>query len=147
MGIAPRSSNRSMHEENKANMAALDQRVLGLEGDVQALRADLSSGLTALRGDFVASFNQISSKLDSRDDRKWMLAPAIGFMMFILTLVGGLGTMALLPIKDDVSRIRTEMTATERDLIDRDRRLWDHGLRMRSEFDFLRGQLSPLPRP
>ncbi len=143
MGVTPRDGSRSMHEENKATMAALDQRVLGLEGDVQALRHDLSSGIASLRSDFVSSFNQISTKIDNRDDRRWILGPAVGFLMFILAVVGGLGTLSLSPVKERVGELQAEMRATERDLIERDRRLWDHSLKMRSEFDFLRGQLSP----
>lgn len=137
---------RTMHEENKANMAALDQRVLGLEGDVQALRSDLSSGLSNLRTDFIASFNQINVKLDNRDDRKWLVAPAIAFMMLILAIIGGLGTLSLNPVREDVSRLRAETREADRDLTERDRRLWDAHLKMRTEFDFLRGQLSPIPR-
>lgn len=142
------------------NIAALNQKVLGLESDVQALGTNVSQlgqrldqGLTSLRQDFSAALERISNKIDNRDDRKWMLAPAIGFLMFILSLMGGLGTMALLPLRGEIETMRGYIHEAKDDrlraineLSDRDRRLWDHQLKMRSEFDFLRGQLSPLPR-
>lgn len=128
------------------NIAALNQKVIGLESDVQALRHDMSAGLANLRSDFVSSFNQINAKLDNRADLKWLAAPAIATMMFILAVVGGLGTLSLNPVKEDVARVRAELQSSERDLLERDRRIWDQVLKTRSEFDFLRGQLSPLPR-
>lgn len=128
------------------NIAALNQKVIGLESDVQALRHDMSAGLANLRSDFVSSFNQINAKLDNRADMKWLAAPAIAAMMFILAVVGGLGTLSLNPVKEDVARVRAELQSSERDLLERDRRIWDQVLKTRSEFDFLRGQLSPLPR-
>lgn len=128
------------------NIAALNQKVIGLESDVQALRHDMSAGLANLRSDFVSSFNQINAKLDNRADLKWLAAPAIAAMMFILAVVGGLGTLSLNPVKEDVARVRAELQTSERELLERDRRIWDQVLKTRSEFDFLRGQLSPLPR-
>jgi hypothetical protein len=131
------------------NIAALNQKVLGLESDVQNIGQRLDAGLANLRQDFVASFERINAKLDNRDDRRWIIAPAIGFMMLVLAIIGGLGTMSLGPVKEDVHRLREdalrlrgEATVTERDLIERDRRLWDFVLRQRSEFDFMRGQMS-----
>lgn len=126
------------------NIAALNQKVIGLEGDVQGLRQDMAAGLASLRTDFVASFERINSKLDARDDRKWAVAPAIAMMMLILAIIGGLGTLSLSPVKEDVARLRYETARTETELIDRDRRIWDFVLKNRSEFDFLRGQLMPL---
>lgn len=135
------------------NIAALNQKVLGLESDVQALGQRLDSGLSALRQDFVASFERINQKLDSRDDRKWMLAPAIGFLMFILTLGGGLGTMALLPLRGEMDTMRGYIREAKEDrlralseLHDRDRRMWDQIRETKSQLDYLRGQLHPLPR-
>lgn len=135
------------------NIAALNQKVLGLESDVQALGQRLDTGLAALRHDFVASFERINQKLDSRDDRKWMLAPAIGFLMFILTMVGGLGTMALLPIRGDQDTLRGYIREAKEDrlralaeLHDRDRRMWEQIRDTKSQLDYLRGQLNPLPR-
>lgn len=128
------------------NIAALNQKVIGLEGDVQALRHDMSAGLASLRHDFSASFTQINTKLDSRGDIKWLAAPAIALAMLILAIVGGLGTLSLNPVKEDIIRVRHELETTRRDAVETNRRQWDYLSKMRSEFDFLRGQLNPLPR-
>lgn len=142
-----------MSDERGTNIAALNQKVLGLESDVQALGQRLDSGLTALRQDFAASFERVNQKLDNRDDRKWMLAPAVGFLMFILTMVGGLGTMALLPIRSDQETLRGYIREAKEDrlrelseLHNRDKLMWEQLRQTRSQLDFLRGQLSPLSR-
>lgn len=121
-------------EKSTAAYAALNQRVVGLESDVQALRTDLSQGLSNLRSDFITSFNQINNKLDEREDKKWLWAPVVGFLAFIVTVVGGLGTMALLPILKDVAELKSDTTETRK-------RTWDFVAKHRSEFDYMRGQL------
>jgi hypothetical protein len=140
-------------DERWTNIAALNQKVIGLESDVQTLGQRLDSGLTALRQDFVASFERINHKLDSRDDRKWMLAPAIGFLMFILTMVGGLGTMALLPIRSEQETLRGYIREAKEDRIraiselhERDKFMLEQLRQTRSQLDYMRGQLAPLPR-
>jgi outer membrane murein-binding lipoprotein Lpp len=142
------------------NIAALNQKVLGLESDVQALGTNVNAlgvrvdqSIASLRQEVSAALDRISSKIDAKDDRKWMLAPAIGFLMFILTLVGGLGTMALLPIRGDQETLRGYIREAKDDrlralaeLNDRDRRMWDQIRETKSQLDYLRGQLNPLPR-
>lgn len=127
-------------ERSTAAYAALNQRVVGLENDVQGLRSDLSTGLSSLRADFMASFNQVNAKLDSRDDKKWLWGPAVGLLTFAIAVVGGLGTMALLPISKELSEAKAELRRVEDMLTDRDRRIWDAVLKQRSEFDYMRGQ-------
>jgi hypothetical protein len=126
------------------NIAALNQKVIGLEGDVQALRHDMSAGIANLRHDVTAQFTQINTKLDSRGDIKWLAAPAIALAMLILAIVGGLGTLSLNPVKEDSIRVRHELEMTRRDAVETNRRQWDYISKMRSDFDFLRGQLTPL---
>jgi hypothetical protein len=150
--IPPNPNNPGSEEQwlvmNQAT-ATLSTKVAGLEQDVQTLGLRIDGGLEALRRDVTSALRDITGKLDTRGEWKWMLAPAVTFMMFILALVGGLGTMAISPMKEDIMRLRDEAKYNREErakaidkLEERDRRLWDHHLKMRSEFDFLRGQLS-----
>lgn len=142
------------------NIAALNQKVLGLESDVQALGSNVNAlgvrvdqSIASLRQEVSAALDRISNKIDQRDDRKWMLAPAVGFLMFILTVVGGLGTMALLPLRGELDTLRGYIREAKEDrlrslseLHERDRRMWEQLRETRSQLDYLRGQLHPLQR-
>lgn len=164
------SARRTMHEENKANLATLGERVDGmgktiggLEADVQQLGLRLDNGLNAIRKDvnsqlstladnFSTSMAGISDKIDKRDDRRWLWPVVVGASAVVLSAVVAVGSLSLGPVREDVAELKrtlreekAERKDGDRDLIERDRRLWDHAIRMRSEFDFLRGQLSAKP--
>jgi hypothetical protein len=133
-----------------ARYAALDQRMIAVEDDVKALNV----GMQTLRAEFSDGLRGLYQKLDARDDRRWIVAPAIASMMLVLAVVGGLGTLSLNPVKTDLDRLRTEVKSGQRDdkddrrdLAERDRRIWVEVLKTRSDLDYLRGQLNPLARP
>jgi len=127
------------------SLDALDERVHGLEGDVQALGARVDTSLASMRADINLSLERIYGKLDNRDDHRWMWGPIVGSMTLVLLFMGGLGTLSLAPLKEDVAALKVDLHRTQNDYIERDRRIWDSVIKHRSEFDYLRGQLHPMP--
>lgn len=134
-----------------ASWAALDERVLGLENDVQKIDQKLDSGLNSLRVDFNTAIASIVSKLDAQGKPNWnVIVAGIGVGITILVT---LGTLAYLPIKSDTDSLKSESlrryeqtrneSRTNYDqLVTRDQRIWDHVLRMQSQIDRMDGRNS-----
>lgn len=134
----------SVSMENRDSLVVLDQRVRNLEQGISTHSRNVETRFTTLQADFDNHFQILNEKLDRREDRRWVWAPAIAIASLVLVTIGGLGTLSILPIKDDVIRNRADLQALHTDYIERDRRIWDHVLKTKAELDFFRGQLHPI---
>lgn len=117
---------RNLGTANRDSLIALDQRVGSLESGLATLGRNVDNRLNNLQSDFDNHFQILNDKLDKRDDRRWVWAPAVAIASLILLTIGGLGTLSIIPVKEDVGRIRMELSETKTNL------------------DYLRGQLHPL---
>lgn len=152
------------HEQNRAQLAAVSERVDGMQQDIKALEVDIQNignrfdtSLGNVRKDMNASMALITDKLDRRDDRRWMWPVVVSACSLVLAVTGIIGAMALGPIRDrqaeqllDMRALRLEAKEQSReakaeakeaakDLYERDRRMWDFMLRHRQDFDAVRG--------
>lgn len=170
MAASNTRTRRSMHDENRADLAAMDERVGGMQEDIQGLETDvqqlgirLDSGLNAIRKDlnssiatiadnFSTSISSISEKIDKRDDKRWLWPVVVSVALLVLSFVTVVGNLSLSPMRENLVELRHALRENKEDRerainqsIERDRMISDHAQQMRREFDYLRGQLNPLP--
>jgi DNA repair exonuclease SbcCD ATPase subunit len=126
---------------------ALEQRVYGLEQGISNLDKRIDSDFASLRSDFANAINGINSKLDRAGDIRWIWGPLVGGAMLLLAVVGGLGTLSLNPVKENVASLEARHLRSEREGLERDVRTIELLLKTKERLDVMYGQLHPLQRP
>jgi len=116
--------------ENDAEIAALQQRMAGVENDIHDIKQSIASGRT----ETLSALAAIQSKLESRAAPQWQ---ALGVVLTFCTVVGAL---AYWPIREGMSDTRSLLKEVQQGSVDRDRRLWDNFMESRSRLDKLDGE-------
>ncbi|MFC7053801.1 hypothetical protein ACFQI3_14005 [Hansschlegelia quercus] len=98
---------QSVYAHDDAKLAALEQRVYGLERGVQ----DLNQLFTGRIGDVSAQLAGLASKLDERSRTPW--ATIVSAMGVVLAIVIAGGQLAKAPIDDALHRVERDQTRLE----------------------------------
>jgi hypothetical protein len=98
---------QSVYAHDDAKLAALEQRVYGLERGVQ----DLNQLFTGRIGDVSAQLAGLASKLDERSRTPW--ATIVSAMGVVLAIVIAGGQLAKAPIEDAVRRVERDQIGLE----------------------------------
>lgn len=109
------------------SLAALGQKVEGLDNDYQ----DLRGHVVDLAKETKAGFSAIHAKLDERSRTPWgQIYTGLGLLLAFFSTIGAL---AYLPIKSDLATLAA-----------REQYALQTTISLQREFDYLRGQLHPL---
>lgn len=98
----------SLTSRHDAKLAALEQRVYGLERGVH----DLNQLFTGRIGEVSAQLSSLAAKLDERSRTPW--ATLVSAMGVVLAIVIAGGELARTPLVDGIVRLEREQAALER---------------------------------
>lgn len=97
--------NAGLYAHDDARLAALEQRVYGLERGVQ----DLNQLFTGRIGEVSAQLSGLASKLDDRSRTPW--ATIVSAMGVVLAIVVAGGQLAKTPVDDAIQRLERDTSA------------------------------------
>lgn len=152
-----------MHQENQAEIAALQQRMAGVENDIHDIKQSIASGRTetlnalhASRTETSAALTMIHTKLDQRATTQW--GPIWAGLSVGVAVLGILGASLYAPIRERQAEIQAAFVVALREgkqdrkedidgLVRRDQRIWDSVLDMRRQIDRMEGEWRATRRP
>lgn len=127
----------AIRSQTRVSIEALDERVGGLEVDIQKL----DSSMIGLRTDMTTAIGGIHAKLDRQAQPQWgVIWAGMGVLLLCLTTIG---TLAYMPIRENQQELKRDKETAIQSLITRDQRIWDALLDVRRDVDRLVGSKPP----